>query len=181
MHFLGYDAETKCGLLVPGAPAVDAYCGDAATKLSHELQLGRDVMVQSGQWKSNEAGTLGISPVIQELPYTRYDRTFVCSVAHGFLYGLVKDFWGLLLKKGVKGKARPWYSLPSAVRTLMTDRASQLVSTIDQDRVYRDIVHKRGTWVMLDYLNWCAIWSVYIMMGREGEVNYLGFNFPSTR
>jgi hypothetical protein len=174
VHFRGYSKETRCGLRVPGVPNVMAKCGDPAIKLTQAQQLARDSMVDKRQderldeatrkagWDSSEAGSMGTSTVMTKLSYTRYDRTFVCSVAHALLFGVVKDFWKLLLCKGRDGQY--WYRLPTAVQKAMADRASDLVSTLDQDRSYSCIVMKKGKWVMMDWLVWCEVWSVYIMM-----------------
>jgi hypothetical protein len=171
VHFRGYAVPTMCGLRVPGLPRTTTFCGDPAIRLTQVLQLARDKKVdqradltlpesirQKG-WDSSEAGTLGTSTVMTQLSYTRYDRTFVTSVAHALLYGLVKDFWNLLLCSG-----KPWYRLPTRIQDVMAARAADLVSTLDQDRAYRCIVGKRGSWVMVDWLVWCEVWSVYIMM-----------------
>jgi hypothetical protein len=163
MHFLGYNEEADGGLMVPGQPSVRGFCGDEVFKLSHEDHLERARMVEDGLWKDTLAGCNGMSPVIEHLRYTRYDRVFACSVAHSMLYGLVKDFWGLLLCKVKRDADVPWYSLPADVRKIMAERASHLSSTLDQSRAYRCAVKQRGNWVMEDWLNWTEIWSVYIM------------------
>jgi hypothetical protein len=30
------------------------------------------------------------------------------------------------------------------------------------------VVKSRGNWVMEDWLNWCELWSIYILMPEEG-------------
>lgn len=174
MHFLGYAEEAQGGLLVDGAPpAVSGMCGDVVFKLSHDACVDRAHKVDAKLWAANKAGCHGISPVIQHLDYTRYDRVFACSVAHAMLLGLLKDFWGLLLCEVKEHESTPWYSLPRNVRRLMADRASHVSSTLDQRRPYRCVVHHRGNWVMEDWLIWAEIRSVYIMSPEEQQVRAL--------
>jgi hypothetical protein len=161
MHFLGYSTEADGGLNVPGKPSLRGFCGDEVFKLSHQDHLERAGMVEQGEWNAQKAGCHGLSPIIQHLEYTRYDRVFACSVVHAMLLGLVKDFWGLLLCK-VKQD-----NLPKHVRKLMAERARHMSSTLDQSRPYRCAVTQRGNWVMEDWLNWTEIWSVYIMSSED--------------
>lgn len=168
MHFLGYNKKASGGLRVPGyGVEVKGHCGSDKFWLTHEEQVERATNVDGGIWRANEAGCLGMSPVIQHLDYVRYDRVFSCSVAHAMLLGLVKDFWTLLLSKVGRGEEKPWYSLPRSVRKVMEARAGDVTSTLDHSRPYRCIVKRRGNWVMEDWMQWVEIWSVYILSPSE--------------
>jgi hypothetical protein len=168
MHFLGYTEEVDCGLLVHGAKTTSNMVGDPSIRLSHAHQEARAKKVEAGEWDPMEAGCHGMSPIVKTLGYTDYNNVFVCCIAHAGLLGAVKDFWKLLLSPGKRGVQAPWYSIPNDKRRLMAERAAHITATVDQHRPYRCVVKSRGNWVMEDWLNWCELWSIYILMPEEG-------------
>lgn len=50
----------------------------------------------------------------------------------------------------------------------MMERGRHLVMTNDMNRPYRDIIERRGNWVMEDWLRWMEIYSRYVMHMFDG-------------
>ncbi len=94
----------------------------------------------------------------------------IIPVCHGTLYGVLKQFFSVTLQK-ING--RPEDSLPSwifksAQREILQHRVKMLILSNDFSRPYRDVVSKRGYWVMEDYLNFLEI-SVFVLSDYRGE------------
>lgn len=54
----------------------------------------------------------------------------------------------------------------------MTARASMVHSTVDFGRPYKDIVHRRGYWVMEEWLHWTETWSIIILQPyKHGSIS----------
>lgn len=85
--------------------AVQARAGDDSIWLNDDLLVGRAAMVQrflngdrgnfARDWRS--AGCHGMPMIKTWLPYVDLSTLFQIPVAHCVLYGLVKDFFSLIL------------------------------------------------------------------------------------
>lgn len=61
------------------------------------------------------------------------------------------------------GRTLPAYALPNTIRNLMSARATSIHTTLDYSRPYQDIVTRRGTYVMEDWLHFTETFSVGIL------------------
>ena len=60
-------------------------------------------------------------------------------------------FWGCM------------FCISREARHVMSHRAETIHSTLDFSRPYRDIVNRRGRWVMEEWKHWTETWSVFIV------------------
>ena len=62
----------------------------------------RAQVVEAGDREPRQFGLHGLSEFIRQLPYTDPNNLWVMPMAHAALFGVVKDFWDLMLapKKG---------------------------------------------------------------------------------
>ena len=192
-YYYGYSMPAVCGLdlqvnVATGAmqngPGFLTMCGHPRAYLTEEAQLSRGRLVDHSEDGNlfRLLGCHGVSPLVKAIPYVSYLDTWVQPVAHSLLFGLVKDFWTLLLqpggrKKKKKGKKRalpepgpseaPWYLLDNQVKRVMASRCTLLAATCDFGRPYRCVVNQRGSWVMEDWMHWTETWSVGILQRSD--------------
>ncbi|GIL67471.1 hypothetical protein Vafri_20814 [Volvox africanus] len=140
---------------------VSAQCGDPLIKVSHNMHVMRVLLAEVQPDKAPVLGCKGLSPVIRELDYCDYNNVFVVPICHASLLGVTKRFWSLCL--GQLGRYTKDFSIRGAQRNIMMQRAGHLIMTNDLNRPYRDIVAKRGTWTMEDWLRWVDCYSIYIL------------------
>jgi len=92
MRFLGYLTPVKCGPR-PGGPAdlvnmesrPTRLAGDPASNLTHEVQMARGAVAELDKSRHTTLGCRGVCPIMSDLPYMRYDMTFMLPVYHGML------------------------------------------------------------------------------------------------
>lgn len=171
MHFYGYAEPTVVGLRLDKNLKEPCYgkCGDLDVLMTDERQHERAAAVGRNEYQPNQVGCHGRSPVIEALPYTSYTNLWVLPIGHALLFGVIKDFLGLLLQKGKNGSERPWYSIPTWARHVMTSRATQITTTNDFGRPYRDVVLQRGNWTMEDYLHFTETFSPFIFQNNDAD------------
>lgn len=132
-------------------------------RLTHDDMVARGHAVEAGERKASDVGAKGTAPIVKQLSYVHAVNIWTLPVAHALLYGIVKDFWNRVLATVPRGQERPWYVMPQAMRAIMRKRASKVVMTVDFNRPYRDIVDRRGNWVMEDWAHFAETFSVYIL------------------
>lgn len=110
-------------------------------------------------------GCTGVSMVVRELTYIDYTTVFVLPLAHAFLYGILKNFWNMLLSPV---GTHEWYVISGPGRALMTPRGLDLVASSEYSHKYLSVVDKRGMYTMNDWLHWLLTWSVYVVRDGEG-------------
>ena len=98
MRYLGYAKKTHSALQDQHDPSkcLEVYCGDARVLLDEEKQRARDDLVASGKLTAEQAGTHGMSCIVEALPYVDYQQLFLAPIAHAG-FGAVKDFWNYVL------------------------------------------------------------------------------------
>ena len=97
-----------------------------------------------------------------------YNNLWYVPVAHAFLYGVVKNFWSLVLrptKDYPPTVADNWYVATPESRRKMSAAATEAVRTRDLTSPYSDVVHNRGLWTMED---WKAFTEVRCMDACKG-------------
>jgi hypothetical protein len=106
-----------------------------------------------------EAGCTGRCLFVKHLSYVDHNNLFLVPVAHTFLFGIVKKFWGLLLPKAPTkvDKDQQWRVLKSKERELMHERAANITATLEFGRTYRDITKHKGNYTMEDWKNWTEV------------------------
>lgn len=188
-YYYGYSRPARCGLALQCSDAGVwtngvgdlGHCGHEALMVSDAQQRARAEAMDNLARPQDFSvfGCHGTSPLVKHLDYVDYCNVWLVPIAHAFLFGLVKDFWSLLLSKSKRGEAVPWYQLPSKARQIMAKRAESIVVTCDFNRPYRDIVHKRGNWVMENWLHWTETFSVLVLMPERSGVHVI--HDPSLR
>lgn len=90
------------------------FAGAEMARYNHKLQLARAAAVDRGLVTPANYGTHGSSKLLTALPYLDANNVWVIPIAHALLYGVVKDFWNLLLvdKKVGAPLSVPFSSLP---------------------------------------------------------------------
>lgn len=196
MRFLGYDKPTCYGLFQKNElgtlkaqheHAPTAFCGDAVTHLSADMQRARANLVEGKRTEASvpegdtqqepppsprdasDMGCLGCSPFLRELEYCDYNNLFVVPIAHAGLCGAVKDFWQCVLGTSARGQTAPWYQMSSWARGVIKEREAECVATLDFGRRYSDILSKKGNWVMEDWLHWTEAWSVVVLRPHNDQ------------
>ena len=182
-YYYGYAEPARYGLALQCSEAgvwsngegALGFCGHDALMLTDAEQRARASAMDSLARPQNYSvfGCHETSQLVRHLHYVDYNNVWLVPIAHAFLFGLVKDFWHLLLSSTKRGEIAPWYELPPKAKRLMGMRAQALVVTCDFNRPYRCIVHKRGNWVMENWLHWTETFSVLVLMPERSGVHVI--------
>jgi hypothetical protein len=112
------------------------------------------------------AGCHGLSPFMRHLGhYLDYNNVWVVPFAHAALLGVTKRYFTLLFEKIGKRSDNdlPKYVMRPAARKKVKARGDALSITNDFNRPYKDIVDRRGSYVMEDWLNFVDSFSLYVL------------------
>lgn len=63
------------------------------------------------------------------------------------------------------GRQRAWYVLPKPEQERLSARAPLARATCDQGRPYRDVVHTSNSYIMEEWMDFCEIYSVFLLHG----------------
>ena len=119
-----------------------------APSLTHEEHVARALKLEQSRLlaqaagdpsladKPAEVGCHGLSEVIRALPYLRYTTAFQIGIFHILLYGVVRDFVGLILPKKPAVMKEGW-SFDQDARNIIQRRATRINLSADFNRTYR--------------------------------------------
>ena len=172
-YYYGYSEVAHYGLALQCVDGLwsngvgeHGYCGHEDLILSDAEQRARAAAMDTIARPQDFSvfGCHETSPLVKHLSYVHYCNVWLVPIAHAFLFGLVKDFWKLLLSTSKRGQAVPWYQLSNKSKKLMVTRGKAISVTCDFNRPYRCIVTMRGNWVMENWLHWTETFSALILM-----------------
>ena len=92
------------------------------------------------------------------LPYVLYNNLFVVPTYHCLLYGVMKRFWTMALK-------RQHHVVDKKSEDIMKARASGMVGTDDFNARYSCIVQHKANWKLYDWHSWADVWANFILHG----------------
>jgi len=173
MRFLGYLSPVECGPRRSGPadplnmePRPTRLAGDPASTLTHEVHMARGAAAElDGRAAATPAaaaaeamrhktlGCRGVCPIISDLPYLRYDRTFMLPVYHGMLYGVVKAFFKAVLPKKEPAAADAW-AFSARARKIIKVRAHNLHLPFEFKHGYKCIIEHKSSYKLED----CTLW-----------------------
>jgi hypothetical protein len=147
--------------------------GDRDLSLTDEAQMSRARRVEEGIGDKKTEGCRGVSIIPSTLGYVSYNDIWLLPVAHAFLYGVVKDFVGYLLRPFKNAKHAPGISKGPDIfdyeqRRLMSSRASHVRVTSDFGRKYKCVVQYWQSYKMEDWLHFLEVFALYIFKGVLG-------------
>ena len=146
-YFTGY-AKPVEQTFFPGEK-LDAW--DKRLALNHKTSMDLATRVERKELEPNKAGRHGIT-LLAKLPAFDTHYGFLIPAAHLIINGLLKGFWYYVLMDYTG--ACPRNVLPNRARNELTKRGKRLQLPHDMGRPYVDIVKKKGTWVMENWLHW---------------------------
>lgn len=172
-RFLGYSKPTGYGSGVSDDPVGECKAGDEVCKLTDKDQWDRGTHVEKERKTMSKSevkalvkdvGCHGVSPIVEALPYVHCNNAFPIPIAHAVPYGIVPDFWDMVLRSP-EGPLQ----LSKENKKIVMARASHLVNTIDFGRGYLDIVSRRKSMVMEQWVHFIESWNVYVLKHHNGR------------
>lgn len=186
MYFRGYDIPVAQTMLFDSEPML---VGDPRLQLDHDRHMERAYSMHGfavgavnevhkeaavapahlhalAKAQAKYHGCKGISVIPKALSYVDYKTFWVLPLAHAFLYGVLANFWNLLLPKQT-GPVK-WYAIKKEGRKLIASRGHDLVATSEYSHAYQSILDKRGVYIMDEWLHFMLTWSVYLVRDGKG-------------
>ena len=138
--------------------------GAAELQLPDSLMHKRGRLVEERPELAETAGCTGLSPIPAALNYVSYSNVFVLPFAHTAFYGVVADFWAVVLAKyGREEAQRPWWVIPHANRTLMRERGATVSMPADMGRAYREVTEHHKDWLLHEWVVWVESISLHVL------------------
>jgi hypothetical protein len=168
MLFRGYSKATKMETGLLRGKTVKMGANDESNRIiTAKQQLvrmrGAQEELEKGVPMANVGktyGVRGVCPIFEALPYVHSNNLFVLPFGHAVYYGVVKDFFNLLLgKEGVVEAI----TLSPESKILMRRREADFTLPGDFGRPYLSVVDKSGSYVMENWARLVEVFAVYLL------------------